>query len=166
MFVLLPRWWQGDIYNDEVFPYPQEALGQAKMKARGSIHLPTRSCQLSFEKPRISCLASSCSCRRAEVLPEALYHICHPPSDVSNTSEHFKHNQVPVWSWDSWPRDAPSAFEPLTCEQEEFEPGRLWFCHRASGGGWILSPRSGCLQHKIAMWVRFLSFHYSQWKFR
>lgn len=83
------------------------------MKAQGSVRLPTRSCQLSFEMPRISCLASSCSCRRAEVLPEALYHICQPPSDVSNTSGHFRYSQVPVQSLHSWPRDAPSTFEPL-----------------------------------------------------
>ena len=95
------------------FPHPQETLGQAKMKAQGLIHLPTHSCQLSFEIPRISCLASSCSCRRAEVLPEALYHICQPPSDVSNTSGHFEYNQVPVLSLDFWPRDAPSTLEAL-----------------------------------------------------
>ena len=83
------------------------------MKAQGSIRLPTRSSQLSFEMPRISCLASSCFCRRAEVLPEALYHICQPPSNVSNTSGHFKYNQVPVQSLHSWPRDVPSTYEPL-----------------------------------------------------
>lgn len=113
VFVLLLHRWQGYIYSDEIFPYPQEALGQAGVKAQGLIHLPTRSCQLSFEMPRISCLASSCSCRRAEVLSQALYHICQPPSDVSNTSGHFKHNQVPAQASDSCPRDAPSTFEPL-----------------------------------------------------
>lgn len=83
------------------------------MKAQDLFHLPTHSCQLSFEMPGTSCLASSCSWRRAEVLSQALYHICQPPSDVSNASGHFKYNQVPEQTSDSWPRDVPSSFEPL-----------------------------------------------------
>lgn len=113
MFVLLLCRWQGDIYSDKIFPYPQKTLEQARMKAQHVIHLPTHSCQLSFEMPRLSGLASSCSWRRAEVLSQALYHICQPPSDVWNTSGHFKYNQVPAQISGSWPRDAPSVFEPL-----------------------------------------------------
>lgn len=160
MFVLLLHRWQGDIYSDEIFPYPQETLRQARMKTQDLIHLPTHSCQLSFEMPGISCLASNCSWRRAEVLSQVLYHICQP----LGCFKYLRAFQIQPGAWIDFRLLAQRCTLQIWAspfEREEFTL-EWWFGHRDSGGGWVLSPKSGYTQHKIAAWVRFLSYHYGQ----